>query len=150
LLLFVVVDAMGAYLHGDAAVPLATTCTSATSSFSSITSPAHPHPGMNASTYLIRQALIHASENVIGRRAARTENLSWILSLPQSGVRRRVHDDITVVVVFFQDVGTVSASHPTHTFNHTFPGPTIPHHLRRALNSTVNTSVDTHIIKSKL
>jgi pyruvate dehydrogenase phosphatase len=56
--------------------------------------------GDNAATYLIRQALVAASEQAIGRRSTQNANLSWILRLP-AGARRNVHDDITVTVLFF-------------------------------------------------
>lgn len=62
----------------------------------------------NASAYLTKQALQAASESAIGRRTvtlsgvggAENLNLSFILQLPPSK-KRNYHDDITVLVVFF-------------------------------------------------
>ena len=47
----------------------------------------------NASTYLIKKALLRASENAIGRRSV-SENLSWILQLA-TNVKRHIHDGNT-------------------------------------------------------
>ena len=58
----------------------------------------------NVSTFLISRVLLHASEKQIGRRGSESDNLSWMLRLPMS-VRRNVHDDISVLVLFFDHSG---------------------------------------------
>ena len=65
----------------------------------------------NASTFLISRALLHASEKQIGRRVSEAENLSWILRLPMS-VRRNVHDDVSILVVFFDHSGRAGKAGP--------------------------------------
>lgn len=62
----------------------------AQASFFSTSSPA-PAWCRNASTYLIKAALTHASEFAIGRRRRENENLSWILQLPKEA-KRSYHD----------------------------------------------------------
>jgi hypothetical protein len=49
----------------------------------------------NASTYLIKQSLTHASEHAVGRRRKENENLSWIMQLPIDS-KRNYHDGTAV------------------------------------------------------
>lgn len=84
----------------------------------------------NASTYLIKQSLLHASEHAVGRRRKENENLSWIMQLPIDS-KRNYHDDISVVVVFFDH----KAVHPTDAPVLSSPaGPPVPPTLARALS----------------
>ena len=58
----------------------------------------------NVSSFLISRALLHASEKQVGRLKSEADSLSWALrvALPQ---RRHVHDDLSVLVVFFEHTG---------------------------------------------
>jgi serine/threonine protein phosphatase PrpC len=55
----------------------------------------------NCGHFLIEKALLHASHRAIGKRKDE-HNLSWIASV-SPGDRRNVHDDVTALVVFFND-----------------------------------------------
>ena len=81
----------------------------------------------NVSTFLISRVLLHASEKQIGRRGSETENLSWTLRLPMS-VRRNVHDDISILVLFFDHSGRMDKDEPVG-YDPPLPGP-----LQRALD----------------
>lgn len=83
----------------------------------------------NAATYLIRAALLHASEHAVGRRRKENEGLSWILQLPAEA-KRSYHDDVTVAVAFFDQEGKFPADGPAPT---TAAGPPVPPTLARAL-----------------
>jgi pyruvate dehydrogenase phosphatase len=54
----------------------------------------------NPCAYLIERALLHSSHRALGRLASGTDNVSWALNLPDN-MRRKVHDDITIIVVQF-------------------------------------------------
>jgi pyruvate dehydrogenase phosphatase len=92
-----------------------------------------PAPGYlpNAATFLIRSALQHASEARFGRRRKENENLSLVLQLP-SDKKRNFHDDVSVVVLFFDQ--SASANFPADDpVALPTTGPPVPPTLARAI-----------------
>ncbi len=83
---------------------------------------------INASSYLIKKALESASEHEIGRRSIENFNLSWILNIAP-GARRPVHDDLSVIVVFFDQKNKFVSDSPD-TKQQLFTPPTLLRAMR--------------------
>lgn len=104
-----VVQYVGEYLHRDKNAPHAKT----------------------ASTFLIEKALLAASEYVIGRRSVENLNLSWVVNLAR-GSRRKVHDDLTVLVIFLDPNQAAGASSVESASSPLLMPPTLDRALRTA------------------
>lgn len=92
-----------------------------------------PNTHPTAAAHLTEAALVAASEYSIGRRNTQKENISWVLQLPESK-RRSIHDDITVLVTFFDHDSKYPSDMPETS---TSKGPAIPPTLDRAIKQNI-------------
>jgi hypothetical protein len=111
-----VVDCVGEWVKAHGIPEGATETTAATAAWTSATPlPVAAASGAaaapNAGTFLVKRALLHASEDAFGRHthAHPHTNLSLILQAPQQ-LKRRIHDDTSVIVVFFKPAASTSSS----------------------------------------
>jgi serine/threonine protein phosphatase PrpC len=103
---------------------------------------------ISASSHLIKKALLTASESEIGRRSGgENVNLSWIVGL-DPGTRRLVHDDLSVLVVFFDHSGKFENDHRKEG-SQVFTPPTLARAVA-ANKQQQQTAAQHHSIQSKL